>query len=77
MTRVAFPDLPIAVRVSVFLSFFMAWVLVAEFIIDRHGLDRFLPFYRVGNLCLYDLVVVTLLVALWWRLHRARPAERS
>ena len=69
-TMVRFAELPLAARLASFLSFFMAWVLFAELIIDRHGLDRFLPYYRVGNLCPYDLAVGALLVALWMRLHR-------
>jgi hypothetical protein len=73
MTRIAFPQLPFTARAATFLSMFMAWVLFAEFVIDRHGLDRLLPFYRVGNLCPYELAVGTLLLLLWIRLHRAAP----
>lgn len=60
MTKLRFKDLPRAVRVAAATSFFMAWVLFAEFVIDCYGLDRFLPFYRVGDLCPYDLAVVAI-----------------
>ena len=71
-----FYELPIVVRLATFLSFFMAWVLFAELVIDRHGLDRSLPYYRVGNLCPYDAGVAILLLLLWLRLN-SRPAAAS
>ena len=67
---VAFRSLPLVVRFATFLSFFLAWVLFAELVIDRHGLDAYLPYYRVGELCPYDLAVVLLLAAGWWRAQR-------
>ena len=48
----------------------MPAVLIAEFVIDRHGLDTFLPFYRVGNLCPYELAVIAVLAFAWVRLNR-------
>jgi hypothetical protein len=72
---IQFHHLPLAVRVSTALSMFMAWVLFAEMVIDRHGLDRHLPFYRVGNLCVYDLLVALLIVTTWiWAHRRGRHA---
>lgn len=70
MKAIIFADLPVVVKVATFATYFIGWVLFAEFIIDRHGLDRYLPFYRVGNLCVYDLGVAALLVVLWFMLHR-------
>ena len=69
----SFSKLPLFVRIVCFAVPFMAWIMIEEWIIDRHGLDRFLPFYRVGNLCLYDLAVATLLAGTWAALHR--PAK--
>ena len=70
MARVRFRELPLITRLATMLAYFMAWVMFAEFVIDRHNLDRFLPFYRVGNLCPYDLAVALILAVSWWRLHR-------
>ena len=67
---ITFRSLPLIVRLTTIANLFIAWVLFAELVIDRHGLDRFLPFYRVGNLCVWDVGVVALLVVMWWRLHR-------
>jgi hypothetical protein len=49
----------------------MAWVMFAEFVIDRHGLDEFLPYYRVGNLCPYDLAIIAIILAFWIVAHRS------
>ena len=48
----------------------MAWVMFAEPVIDRHGLDAWLPYYRVGNFCPYDVAVILALTAAWIRLSR-------
>jgi hypothetical protein len=73
---VAFRSLPLFVRIATMLAWFMAWVLFAELVIDRHGLDAFLPLYRVGDFCPYDLLVLVLLAWSWWRMHRP-PAGRA
>lgn len=70
MQRIPFATLPGLVQFTSLATLFIGWVIVAEFVIDRHGLDRFLPFYRVGNLCPYDLVVAVLLAATWILLRR-------
>jgi len=69
---IRFRSLPLAVRLATMLAYFLAWVLFAELIIDRHGLDAYLPFYRVGNFCPYDVVVLLVLAFGWWRTHARR-----
>ena len=69
MNKIAFADVPLVVRLMTCLSMFMAWVLVAEFVIDRYGFDRFLPFYRVGDVCPYDLLIIFAIIVFWVRLH--------
>ena len=64
---IRFRSLPLAVRLATMLAFFVAWILFAELIIDRHGLDAYLPYYRVGNFCPYDVAVLLILAFSWWR----------
>jgi hypothetical protein len=52
-------------------SMFSAWVLFAEFAIDRYGWHVYLPWYRFGNLCPYEFVVTALIVAYWVWAHRS------
>ena len=48
MNKVSFSELPFLVKAAVFVSLLNAWVLFEEVVIDRHGLWRYLPFYKVG-----------------------------
>lgn len=70
MQKTSFADLPGLVQLTTLGTLFIGWVLFAELVIDRHHLDRYLPFYRVGNLCPYDFAVVVALAAAWARLRR-------
>ncbi len=70
--KVRFRSLPLVVRVATMLTYFVAWVGFAEVVIDRHGLDAYLPLYRVGDFCTYDAAVLLILAVSWWRLHARR-----
>ena len=61
--------LPWIVRIAVALSFFNSWVLFEETIVDRHGLWRYMPFYKVGLFCAWDLAALDNLVLLEERWH--------
>jgi hypothetical protein len=77
MKNLRFYDLPMVVRVTSATTMILAWITFEEIVIDRYHLDRFLPFYRVGNYCVYDLAA-GLLVALFWVLaHRRRDTEST
>lgn len=65
-----FRTLPLSVRLATAATPFIAWVLIAEFVIDRHGFDRVLPYYRVGNICVYDAIVAALIGMFWIAQHR-------
>ena len=68
---VRFAALPLIVQLTAIIAPFMGWLMIEEWLIDRHGHDRYLPFYHVGNLCLYDLTVATVLGLLFFRFRRA------
>ncbi len=70
MTRIHFTDLPFIVQLASVSVYFLGWVTFAELIIDRHGLDKYLPYYRLGNLCPYDIVVIVALGIMWMWLTR-------
>ena len=82
MKKVSFSELPSLVKASVFVSLLNAWVLFEEVVIDRHGLWRYLPFYKVGLFCVWDLAAILLIGAgvFWWssapRKERASCAVR-
>lgn len=67
MQRIAFYQLPRWVRLAAALTVFNTWVLIAEFVIDRYGLDDFLPFYRYGDVCVWDIAVIVAITVLFVR----------
>ena len=79
MTRASLRDQPLVVKAAVFLTFFNSWVLFEELVIDRHGLWRYLPFYRVGLFCVWDVLALAVIgLGLFLRLARSpRSAGRA
>jgi hypothetical protein len=58
--------LPLIAKIAIAMTFINTWVLFEEIVVDRHGLWRYMPYYRVGLFCVWDAAVfaVTLLVLL-------------
>ena len=69
---ISFRQLPLIAKVTVGVAFFNAWVSIEEFVIDRVGLWKYMPYYRVAKGCIWDLVVGVIIVISLWRLSR-RP----
>ncbi|MGH8134334.1 MAG: hypothetical protein ACRETP_14105 [Steroidobacteraceae bacterium] len=57
-----FGQLPLLARVAVGVSLWTFWWTFEEFIVDRVGLWKYMPGYRVGEACVWDLSVGTLIV---------------
>ncbi len=77
MKGVRFYQLPLPVRLAVPFTFFNTWVLIAEFVIDRYGIDEYLPFYRYGDVCLWDIAIIIALVILYRRWSRVPATEAA
>ncbi len=74
MERLAFRQLPLIVRIAVGVAFFTAWVSFEEFVVDRVGLWKYMPLYRVGNGCVWDLTVAAIITIAIWRASSKRGA---
>jgi len=64
------PEVPVILWIAAGLTFFNSWVLFEETVVDRHGLWRYLPFYKVGLFCVWDalaLALVAAVLAVVWR----------
>jgi len=74
MTKISFSDLPLIIRVATGLSFMGSWVIFEETIVDRHGLWKYMPLYKVGDLCTWDLTVAIVIVSTvtWLSMKRRR-----
>jgi hypothetical protein len=60
------PPLPLIAKIAIAMTFINTWVIFEETVVDRHGLWRYMPYYRVGLFCVWDAAVlaVTLLLLL-------------
>lgn len=58
--------LPLIAKIAIAVTFLNTWVLFEETIVDRVGLWRYMPFYRVGLFCAWDAIVfaITLMILL-------------
>jgi hypothetical protein len=74
MGTLTFKQLPLIAKIAVGVAFLNTWVLFEEIVVDRQGLWRYMPFYRVGDLCVWDLTVALLILAWLWRLASRHEA---
>ena len=77
MGTLSFGQLPMIAKVAVGIAFYDAWWSIEEFVIDRYGLWRYMPYYRVGDPCVWDLAVALLIAVGLWRLARQRGETAS
>ncbi len=75
MDTFSFKQLPLVVKIAVGVVFYNAWWSIEEFVIDRHGLWKYMPYYRVANPCLWDLAVGLIIVFVLWRLSRRQDGQ--
>jgi hypothetical protein len=62
--------LPLIVKLAVVLTFFKSWVLFEETVVDRHGLWKYMPFYKVGIFCTWDLAALLIIIPAVWLVLR-------
>lgn len=72
MQELCFKQLPLTAKIAVGVAFLNTWVLFEEIVVDRQGLWRYMPFYRVGDYCVWDLAVSLLIFFGLWRLSSRR-----
>ena len=76
MRKIPFRRLPLVVKLAVAATFFNGWVLFEEVVVDRQGLWRYMPLYRVGVFCAWDLAALLFIAAALWLFARRRSAGR-
>jgi hypothetical protein len=76
--RLAVWQLPLRAKVAMGITFFNTWVLFEETVIDRHGLWRYMPFYKVGDPCVWDLFVAVVIASgIWWASRHVATESQS
>jgi hypothetical protein len=54
MMAFSFQQLPLMVKIAIGVVFYSAWWSIEEFVIDRHGLWKYMPYYEVADLCIWN-----------------------
>ena len=72
MQTLTFKQLPLAVKIVVGIAVNNAWWSIEEFVIDRHHIWRYMPYYRVADPCVWDLAVALITTFLIWRASTRR-----
>ncbi|HEY1264234.1 MAG TPA: hypothetical protein VGF06_11980 [Terriglobales bacterium] len=67
MKTLAFKQLPLAVKIAVGVVFLNAWVSIEQLVIDRYGLWKYMPGYKVTDPCVWDLAVAIIISVAIWR----------
>jgi len=67
MERLVFKQLPLVIKIAVWIAFFNAWLSIEEFVINRQGLWKYMPLYNVADACVWDLVVALVITVGLWR----------
>jgi hypothetical protein len=62
VTKPTTPPLPLIVKIAIAMTAINTWVIFEEIVVDRHGLWRYMPFYRVGLFCAWDASVLTVIL---------------
>ena len=70
METLSFRQLPRVAKLAVGIVFLNSWILIEEFIIDRHGLWKCMPYYRVADPSVWDLAVTLIIGFAIWRASR-------
>ena len=74
MNKSTTPPLPLIAKIAIAMTFINTWVIFEEAVVDRHGLWRYMPYYRVGLFCVWDAAVLA--VTLLLLLVSVRPLRR-
>ncbi|PYT17546.1 MAG: hypothetical protein DMF51_02190 [Acidobacteria bacterium] len=72
MGTLAFKQLPLVVKIAVGVVFNNAWWSIEEFVINRYGLWKFMPYYKVADPCVWDLAVAVITTLAIWRASAGR-----
>jgi hypothetical protein len=68
--------LPLIAKIAIAMTFINTWVIFEETVVDRHGLWRYMPYYRVGLFCVWDAAVLAItLLLLLVNVNRSRRRD--
>lgn len=76
MSRLSFRDMPLSIKIVTGVAWFSAWVLFEEIVVDRTNLWHYMPFYRVGDYCVWDFTASVVILACLYVFGRPAATDR-
>ncbi|HEV8365322.1 MAG TPA: hypothetical protein VGQ52_17525 [Gemmatimonadaceae bacterium] len=70
MRTLTFKQLPLVVKIAVGVTFYNTWWALEEFVINRVGLWKYMPGYKLDSACVWDLAVALIITFSIWRAGR-------
>jgi len=55
------PPSPLIVKIAIATTFINSWIIFEETVVDRTRLWHYMPFYRVGLFCAWDVLALTVI----------------
>jgi hypothetical protein len=69
------PPSQLIVKIAIATTFINSWIIFEEIIVDRTRLWSYMPFYRVGLFCAWDVLALAVIPALvFWGIAPLRRA---
>ena len=65
---------PGILRFATWLTFMNTWALFEEVVVDRYGLWKYMPYYRVAKFCTWDVGAMVVFGFVVWRSFQQREA---
>ena len=57
------PPSPLIVKIAIATTFINSWIIFEETVVDRTRLWHYMPFYRVGLFCTWDVLALAVIPA--------------
>ncbi len=57
------PPSPLIVKIAIAATFINSWIIFEETVVDRTRLWHYVPFYRVGLFCTWDVLALAVIPA--------------
>jgi hypothetical protein len=73
MSKLKFRDMPWSIKLVTGVAWMAAWVTFEETVVDRSWLWHYMPFYKVGDYCVWDATAATVIVVCLYFFGRASP----
>jgi hypothetical protein len=54
---------PLTVKIAIATTFINSWIIFEETVVDRTRLWHYMPFYRVGLFCTWDVLALAVILA--------------